>query len=114
MNLLHVFSIDLNDEGSDTTGHHSSNAAWHMKKNLSKIIEVKYSKPFFYFSFLLLACLITHAQSRNELDVVRTTAGSVSGTANKEGDVHIFKGIPFAAPPVGDLRWKAPQPVVSW
>ena len=29
-------------------------------------------------------------------------------------DIHIFKGIPFAAPPVGELRWKAPQPVQSW
>ena len=29
-------------------------------------------------------------------------------------DIHIFKGIPFAAPPVGELRWKAPQPVQPW
>ncbi|GAB3264599.1 carboxylesterase family protein [Larkinella harenae] len=33
---------------------------------------------------------------------------------NKTGDVRVFKGIPFAAPPVGSLRWKAPQPVKSW
>ena len=36
----------------------------------------------------------------------------ISGTA-AEG-VRSYKGIPFAAPPVSDLRWKAPQPVVSW
>lgn len=47
-------------------------------------------------------------------DVVRTNAGPVSGTVNKEGNVRIFRGIPFAAPPLGDLRWKAPQPVASW
>lgn len=48
------------------------------------------------------------------LDVVKTNAGLISGTVNKDGDIHIFKGIPFAAPPVGALRWKAPQPVQPW
>ena len=41
----------------------------------------------------------------------QTTAGTVAGSA---GDVHAFKGIPFAAPPVGPLRWKAPQPPARW
>ncbi|MEZ0539984.1 carboxylesterase/lipase family protein [Fibrella arboris] len=49
-----------------------------------------------------------------EVEVVKITGGTVSGTLNAAGDVHIFRGIPFAAPPVGDLRWKAPQPVKPW
>jgi para-nitrobenzyl esterase len=41
-----------------------------------------------------------------------TNAGKVAGF--KEGNINVFKGIPFAAPPVGDLRWKAPQPIKPW
>jgi para-nitrobenzyl esterase len=42
---------------------------------------------------------------------VQTTSGAVSGLA---GDVATFKGIPFAAPPVGPLRWREPEPPASW
>jgi para-nitrobenzyl esterase len=43
---------------------------------------------------------------------VKTDTGPVTGVI--AGDVAAYKGIPFAAPPVGDLRWKAPQPVKPW
>ena len=43
---------------------------------------------------------------------VRIDAGEIEGVA--AGNVVAFKGIPFAAPPVGALRWKAPQPVAPW
>src|SRR5262249_13507958 len=42
---------------------------------------------------------------------VVTTTGAVSGT---NGEIQAFKGIPYAAPPVGPLRWRPPQPPVSW
>jgi para-nitrobenzyl esterase len=45
---------------------------------------------------------------------VKTDAGLVSGAAGTNADVRVFKGIPFAAAPVGDLRWKAPQPAAKW
>ena len=47
-------------------------------------------------------------------EIIKTDAGLISGTQSADGDIKIFKGIPFAAPPVGDLRWKAPQPVTPW
>ena len=43
---------------------------------------------------------------------VRVDGGRIEGTV-KDG-LRVWQGIPFAAPPVGDLRWRAPQPVVPW
>lgn len=40
--------------------------------------------------------------------------GQIQGTYSSDNSIQIFKGIPFAAPPVGDLRWKAPQAVEPW
>ena len=45
---------------------------------------------------------------------VKTDAGPVEGGISADGRVRAFKGIPFAAPPVGDGRWKAPGPVAPW
>ena len=45
---------------------------------------------------------------------VKTTAGMVEGVTADEGRVRAFKGLPYAAPPVGALRWKAPAPVAAW
>jgi para-nitrobenzyl esterase len=44
---------------------------------------------------------------------VTITNGTLEGTMMPSG-IHSFKGIPYAAPPVGDLRWKEPQPVTNW
>ena len=44
--------------------------------------------------------------------IVKTQNGDVQGVVGRQ--VYVFKGIPFAAPPVGDLRWREPQPAASW
>ena len=68
-------------------------------------------KKFSFFSLLmLLGCLTMNAITYT--GPVKVEGGLVEGVV--EDGVEIFKGIPFAAPPVGDLRWKAPQPVQPW
>jgi para-nitrobenzyl esterase len=47
-------------------------------------------------------------------DIVRIDTGLVSGVSGGTPNMRVFKGIPFAAPPVGPLRWRAPQPVDKW
>ncbi|HWE83509.1 MAG TPA: carboxylesterase family protein [Terracidiphilus sp.] len=46
--------------------------------------------------------------------IVKTADGKVHGKAINDGKVRAWLGLPFAAPPIGDLRWKAPQPAAKW
>src|SRR5882757_10440315 len=61
-------------------------------------------------AFALAGCLSLPADSL----VVKTIDGKVHGKLINNGKVRAFQGIPYAAPPVGELRWKAPQPVAAW
>jgi para-nitrobenzyl esterase len=45
---------------------------------------------------------------------VKTEQGKAQGKTINDGKVRAFLGLPYAAPPVGDLRWKAPQPPEKW
>ena len=42
---------------------------------------------------------------------IEVSGGQITGVSSEDGNTIIYKGVPYAAAPVGDLRWKAPQPV---
>ena len=46
--------------------------------------------------------------------VLTIEGGQVKGVKGEDPSVFIYRGIPYAAPPLGELRWKEPQPVVAW
>jgi para-nitrobenzyl esterase len=54
------------------------------------------------------------AQVHSNSLTVRTIQGKVHGKAINGGKVKAFLGLPYAAPPVGELRWKAPEPPSKW
>ncbi len=61
-----------------------------------------------------VGCSKTEVASPSGLHQVKTASGWVSGAPGLKPGVQVFKGIPFAAPPVGNLRWRAPQPPARW
>lgn len=60
----------------------------------------------------LLVTLLASGAFAN--DQVKTDGGIVEGVKASSPGVRVFRGIPFAAPPIGEGRWKAPQPVRPW
>lgn len=69
---------------------------------------MKINKTLLGFVVGLLSCAILSAQAVP----LQITGGAVEGTV--EDGLQVYRGIPFAAPPLGDLRWRAPQPVKPW
>ncbi len=65
---------------------------------------------------LISSILISACQSPQTslTEIVTTKNGKIEGYSLPAENMHVFKGIPFAEPPVGKLRWKAPQPVKDW
>ena len=66
-----------------------------------------------HFAIILGAVLLFSACSQGS-PVISVQSGQLQGVDNPETGVTTFKGVPYAAPPVGDLRWKAPQPPSPW
>jgi para-nitrobenzyl esterase len=68
-------------------------------------------RTLFTVAILFIASLASGAFAQ---DRVKTANGAIEGTLEKGSGVRAFKGIPFGEPPIGDLRWRPPQPVKNW
>src|SRR2546423_1514895 len=67
-----------------------------------------------FLAAALLVAAITNASAMIP-EQVRIDTGLLAGTVSTgQPNVRVFKGIPFAAPPLGENRWRAPQPAAKW
>src|SRR5437667_2736420 len=71
-------------------------------------------KPTNLSTFIFIAILLITTQGASAQNRVKTANGIVEDSLEQSSGIRSFKGIPFAAPPVGDLRWQPPQPVKNW
>lgn len=69
---------------------------------------------FFRSYLILLVQFMGVAAMAQQTTQVKISNGTLAGVVVPSTGIRSFKGIPFAQPPVGDLRWKEPQPVRNW
>jgi len=85
--------------------------------------SIKLFSALFLFSIFLTSCATTSIEKKTNptglksqlrTELISVTGGDIQGIFNRDGTIEIYAGIPFAAPPLGDLRWKEPQDVIPW
>jgi para-nitrobenzyl esterase len=74
------------------------------------------NKAFGLSILLTMGSFALQAQNKNAFNVqTKTVNGTIEGNYDTKSGIQTYFGVPFAAPPVGNLRWKAPQPVkLGW
>lgn len=67
-----------------------------------------------YLIIAVTALALASCSTGKTIDTVSVEGGLIQGVLTENPDVMVFKGVPYAAAPVGDLRWALPQPVIPW
>ena len=67
---------------------------------------------FFLLGFIIITRSFAQSANNHSLLQVKTANGILEGT--NESGINVFRGVPYAIPPVGELRWREPQPVKNW
>jgi len=65
-------------------------------------------------ALVFFAAIVATAQKPVQPRTVQIDSGKLLGVATADGKVIAYKGVPYAAPPIGELRWRPPQPVARW
>src|SRR5690606_11729337 len=101
--------LKLRMNGKPGAGHYMNSHNYYLNNPMHMIQKM-------LLGCLLLVSIISCKEKPKDTQTnpaeIQTNYGIVKGTI--EDSLMVFKGIPFAKPPIGDLRWKAPQPPESW
>src|SRR6185312_185457 len=74
--------------------------------------EMRVLSKYAFVVELLLSFLLVPQGFASVAEIVKVDGGSLQGTS--EDGLRVYRGIPYAAPPLGDLRWRPPQPAPKW
>lgn len=78
------------------------------------VVQHRLESTFIRALLIAIILVVPCAFAADAADQVSTASGIVEGMGVQSSGVRIFKGIPFAQPPLGDLRWKPPQALTAW
>jgi len=85
---------------------------WH--RRVLRLLIAEMQRPIAPAALIILLLLTGSRAFASLPDPLRINSGPIRGVAGATPDIRVFKGIPYAAAPVGALRWRAPQPVQAW